>query len=170
MKWQGLLLGQGVCLLNTSTAVLASLLVACDISAPLYQLLWFYIGLALGCGALLIRSVLRKEVPLTFGRALRVSVSCLPDSQGQFLMLLSFSYTSLTSVSVLMQSGFVMVAIMSRVFNGKRYRLPQICGLVGCTAGVGILIAGDLQMEEWKLGGLFLGDILALLGVFLYSV
>ena len=168
--WQGLLLGQGICLLNTATTVLASLLVVCDISAPLYQLLWLYVGLALGFGTLLVRSVLRKEVPLTVRRALRVSVSCLPDSQGQFLMLLSFSYTSLTSASVLMQSGFVMVAIMSRVFNGRRYRLPQICGLVGCSVGVGILIVGDLQMEEWELGGLVLGDMLVLLGVFLYSV
>lgn len=170
MKWQGLLLGQGVCLLNTSTAVLASLLVACDISAPLYQLLWLYIGLAIGFGVLLVRSVLRKEIPLAFWRTFRVSISCLPDSQGQFLMLLSFSYTSLTSVSVLMQSGFVMVAIMSRVFNGRRYGFLQICGLVGCTAGVGILIVGDLQMEKWELGGLVLGDMLTLLGVFLYSV
>lgn len=157
-------------MLNTSTAVLASLLVACGISAPLYQLLWFYVGLALVFGTLLVRSLLRKEVPLTLSRILKVSVSCLPDSQGQFLMLLSFSYTSLTSVSVLMQSGFVMVAFMSRLFNGRRYAISQICGLVGCTAGVSLLIVGDLQMEQWELSGGVLGDFLALSGVFLYSV
>lgn len=170
MKWQGLVFGQGICLLNTSTAVFASLLVNYGISAPLYQLLWFYVGLALLFGPLLLRSVLLKEVPVTLGRAARVSAACIPDSQGMFLIMLSYSYTSLTSVTVLLQSSFVMVAVMSRVFNGRHYRKLQICGLALCAMGVALLVVGDLQMEDWKFKGGVLGDLLALFGTFLFSL
>lgn len=170
MKWQGLVLGQGVCLLNTATAVFASLLVNYGIRAPLFQLFWFYFGLALLFGAMFVRSALRKEVPVTLTRAIRVSFASIPDSQGMFMILLSYSYTSLTSVTVLLQASFVMVAILSRVFNGRHYGLPQICGLGVCAVGIALLVVGDLQVEEWTLRGGVLGDMLALLGTFLYSL
>ena len=133
-------------------------------------MLWFYIALALLFGSLLLRSALLKEVPITLRRAARVSIASIPDSQGMFLIMLSYSYTSLTSVTVLLQASFVMVAVMSRVFNGRHYGKPQICGLAMCVMGIALLVVGDLQMEGWKLKGGVFGDLLALLGTFLYSL
>ena len=131
MQWRGLALGQVVCLLNTGTGVMASLLVTCGISAPLYQLLWFYVAMVLVYGTWWLR---RRTVD--WGRVARVGVACVPDSQGNFLMVLSYSYTSLTSVSVLTQSSFVMVAVLSYVFLRRKFSKAQWGGLVGCLMGV----------------------------------
>ena len=159
-------MGQVVCLLNTSNGVWASLLVNCGISAPLYQLLWFYIAM------MFVYTViwLRHRGFIDWKRSARISIASLPDSQGNFLVILSYSYTSLTSVSVLMQSSFVIVAVLSYVFLGRRFTKTQWCGLAGCLVGVTVLILGDLQMESWQFSGSVLGDLIVLAGTFLYSV
>lgn len=170
MRWQGLLFGQVVCLCNTASGVFTSLVVKCGINAPLYLLVWQYTGLIFLFGTLFSRAVYQKTVPVTLTRAAKVSLACIPDSQGLFLILLSYSYTSLISVSVLLQSSFVMVAVMSRVINGKRYGRPQIGGLSLCGLGIVLLVVGDLWDDHWQMDGSVLGDMLALLGTFLYSV
>lgn len=166
MQWRGLALGQVVCLLNTGNGVMASLLVACGISAPLYQLLWFYVAMMIVYVALWVK----RRAVVDWRRVVRISVACLSDTQGNFLIILSYSYTSLTSVSVLMQSSFVMVAALSYIFLGRRFSKAQWGGLAGCLIGVTLLVLGDLQMENWQFSGSVLGDLMTLAGTFLYSM
>ena len=147
--------------MNTGNGVMASLLVACGISAPLYQLLWFYVAMMLVYGGLWA-----KQRAGNWKRVARVSIACLSDTQGNFLIILSYSYTSLTSVSVLMQSSFVIVAALSYVFLGRRFSKAQWCGLAGCLIGVTILVLGDLQMENWQFNGSVLGDLMTLAGTY----
>ena len=170
MIWQGLLYGQVVCLFNTAGAIFSSLLVECGIKAPLYQLLYFYVGVFLVFGTLLIRSTAKGATFVDLRRAARISIASVPDSQGTFLMIMSFSYTSITSVTVLMQSSFVMVAAMSYVFNGKRYSLKQYLGLFGCLCGMAVLVLADLKEENWTFDGSVLGDCMTIAGTFAYSM
>lgn len=169
MFWQGLVFGQGICLMNTTVMVCASLLVRCGISAPLYELLWFYVGVFFVFGGMLVGSTLKGVTLVDIRRSARISLASLPDSQGSFLIILSYSYTSITSASVLMQSSFVMVAILSYIFNHKRYSVRQYAGLFACVVGLAVLVVADMRNDDWHFDGSALGDFIVLAGSFLYS-
>ena len=103
-------------------------------------------------------------------RSLLAFLASLPDTQGNFLIIFSYSYTTVTSVSVLVQSSFLSAAVLSYVLAKKRYTLWEYAGLGGCLLGMVTIVVLDLRRQHWMWTGDSIGDVMALCGAMLFSL
>ena len=147
-----------------------ALMTDAGVDAPLFELLWFYVLIAVVFGCFLGYAVWNSWVTFHWLKSLKISAASLTETQANFLIITSFNYTSLVSISVLTQSSVIMVAILSYVINGRRYTLVQYLGLTTCLVGIGLLIVADLMSADWQFGGTVEGDTMALAGTFLFSL
>ena len=165
-----MLTGQLLALLAACTSIGASLLVRTGVAVPLFQLLWFYVLVCLLSSGILIRATLNGKIPFSISRILRISLVSVLDSQANFLITFSFAFTSVTSASVLLQTGTVTAAVLSFLLNGKRFSSAEYMGLgVGLLGIVGIVLS-DLSEQNWQWAGDAKGDIMAAAGATLFSL
>lgn len=134
------------------------MLAANDVNAHLIELMWLYAFLSTIFGCFLIYALRQKMVVCNWRKLLKISVASVTETQGHFLMILSYSYTSL-----------VMVAALSYFINGRRYTVVQYIGLATCLCGVAVLMA-DLQVAHWEFGGTVESNLMTLAAAFLYTL
>lgn len=189
-NFKSILLGQVLSVLDTGFGVFATVLLMLGLQLPLFQLFIFYAVLALVYSPILlylrcsspspIYSPMLQRIPdyekgvpispVTWGEVWRVFFGAVTDSQGNFLVVLSYNYTSLTSVFILMNSSVPYVMILSYLFLNKRYRGLELAGVAVALAGIVCIILSDLNSQGWQWTGYFVGDLMVLAGTLVYCM
>jgi len=161
----GVLLGQALSLLNTSTGVFSELLLEQGIATPLFQLVWNYFFISL----IYLPLAIYMKLPFKASHLKKYLVGVVFDTQANFLVVLAYQLTSVVSVFTLMNSSVVFVFVLSSVFLKTRYSKYQFLGAGVCLSGVVSIVASDLHKNNWEWGGGILGDVLVIAGAGLYS-
>lgn len=89
------------------------------------------------------------------------------DVEGGYLVLLSYRYTSLTSVTLLDCFAIVVVLVVSMIL-GARFFPNHYVGCLLCILGIGCLLIADTSSHNAS--SPLLGDFLCILGAGLYGL
>ena len=98
------------------------------------------------------------------------------DVLGNYLVVLSFRLTSLTSVALIDCTTIPFVLLFSWLLLGRRFRKMQIGAAGFCLCGVGLVVLSDLlfpleeSSQKQAVDNALLGDVLALLGSVVYAL
>lgn len=163
----GIVLGQFLSLIITSTGFSSSELARRGINAPTSQSFLNYVLLALIFGAVVI---FRKK-------ALKAKwyfyvILGLVDVEANFLVVKAYQYTSLTSVMLLDCWAIPCVIIFTWLFLKTKYGWKKLVGVVICVVGVVMVVLSDVHAQDRKDQGSnpLKGDLLVIAGATLYAV
>lgn len=163
----GIVLGQFLSLLITSTGFTSSELARRGINAPTSQSFLNYVLLAVMYGAVII---FRKK-------ALKAKwyfyvVLGLIDVEANFLVVKAYQYTSLTSVMLLDCWAIPCVIILTWLFLKTKYGWKKFVGVLVCILGVVMVVLSDVHAQDRKGQGSnpLKGDLLVIAGATLYAV
>ncbi|KAD3337108.1 hypothetical protein E3N88_32628 [Mikania micrantha] len=163
----GLVLGQILSLLITSTGFSSSELARRGINAPTSQSLANYVMLAIVYGGILIyrRSGLKARwyYYLLLG---------LVDVEANYLVVKAYQYTSITSIMLLDCWSIPSVILLTWLFLKTKYRYRKIAGVAICIAGLVLVIFSDVHADDRSQSGSnpIKGDFLVVAGATLYAV
>jgi solute carrier family 35 protein F1/2 len=162
-------LGQFLSLCLCGTGVTSQVLVTdYDISVPTTQCFLNYVLLGLTFG---VHFATKKR----FLRTLKYNwwkylILGVVDVEANFLMVLAYRYTNLTSVQLLDCFTIVVVMVLSFVFLKTRYKLINIIGVLLTVIGITCLVFADFNSARNNGGSaMWLGDMLCLVGAVLYA-
>ena len=166
MKWQAVLLGQLLALLDTVTGVCTDLLAEKQVYVPVFQMcclyftLWIYIPIAWKQGFL--REFHWKSI-------WKYLLASLFDTQANVLSVVSYQLTSLTSAIILGDSALLWVVLFSYLVLKRRYCLREWTGVSFSVLGLICIVISDLKQAGWVWDGSMLGDCVALVSAVLYA-
>ncbi|KAK3007808.1 hypothetical protein RJ639_015200, partial [Escallonia herrerae] len=162
----GLVLGQFLSLLITSTGFSSSELARRGINAPTSQSLLNYVLLALVYGSVLIYR--KKALKAKWYYYILLG---LVDVEANFLVVKAYQYTSLTSVMLLDCWSIPCVILLTWLFLKTKYRFIKIVGVGICVAGLVMVVFSDVHAADRSSGTNPLkGDILVIVGSMLYAI
>jgi solute carrier family 35 protein F1/2 len=96
------------------------------------------------------------------------------DVEANFLVVLAYQYTSLSSVMLLDCFSIPCVMLLGRLVLGRRVTVWQLAGVVLCVAGVAALVLSDWLGSSFGAAGgaehAVVGDLLCLASAVLYAV
>ncbi|EPS74186.1 hypothetical protein M569_00565, partial [Genlisea aurea] len=162
----GLILGQILSLLITSTAFSSSDLANRGFNAPTSQSFFNYVLLALVYGSIMLY---RRE-PLKAKWYYYILLG-LVDVEANYLVVKSYQYTSITSVTLLDCWTIPCVLFLTWFFLKTKYRWQKLAGVVICVAGLVLVIFSDVNSGNRARGSSPLkGDFLVIAGATLYGV
>lgn len=163
----GLLLGQILSLLITSTGFSSSELARRGINAPTSQSLANYVMLAVVYGGILIHR----------GHGLKAKwyyylLLGLVDVEANYLVVKAYQYTSITSIMLLDCWSIPSVILLTWLFLKTKYRFKKIAGVAICVAGLVLVIFSDVHAADRSQSGSspIKGDFLVVAGATLYAV
>lgn len=138
-----LVLGQLLALLVTGTGITSSLLARQGVNMPTTQSLINY-----GLLSLYLIPLWRREGSRGLGALLRLkwwvyALLALCDVEANFLVVLAYQYTSLSSVMLLDCFSIPCVMLLGRWILHHTFRWPQYAGVVACVVGVVALVLSD---------------------------
>ncbi|WOL16100.1 solute carrier family 35 member F1-like isoform X2 [Canna indica] len=162
----GLVLGQFVSLLITSTGFSSSELARRGINAPTSQSFLNYVLLAIFYGAFLIH---RKQ-PLQISWYYYL-ILAIVDVEANFIVVKAYQYTSLTSVMLLDCWAIPCVILFTWLFLKTKYGFRKFAGVAICVVGVVIVVFSDVHASDRSGGPNPLkGDLFVIAGATLYAV
>ena len=166
-------LGQLISLFVTGTGVASSVLAARGVNMSSSQsflnyflLLGFLVALRVRTGWPSVKGVLRDRWWLYLCLAV-----C--DVEANFLVVLAYQYTSLSSVMLLDCFSIPCVMLLSRFLLQRRFSVSQIVGVLFCLGGIVALVLSDWLGDSFKQGASsspIIGDFLCLASALLYAV
>ncbi|XP_072965054.1 uncharacterized protein [Typha angustifolia] len=162
----GLVLGQFVSLLITSTGFSSSELSRQGINAPTSQSFLNYVLLAIVYGAV----VIHRRQPLKI-RWYYFIMLAIVDVEANFLVVKAYQYTSLTSVMLLDCWTIPCVIFLTWLFLNTKYGLRKFIGVAICVGGLVLVVFSDVHAGD-RAGGPkpLKGDMLVIAGSMLYAV
>lgn len=146
MDWVGLkalLVGQILSLLMTCINWSSSMLARNGFHAPIAQAFLTYGFSALVYGSVLVYR--RRPVHLAWHWYLVLAVV---DVEASYLGLLSYRYTSITSITLLYCTMIPCVLFLSWQFLKTRYGPNHFLGVAICVAGVAVAILSDVHSKD----------------------
>ncbi|XP_010930923.2 uncharacterized protein [Elaeis guineensis] len=162
----GLVLGQFVSLLITSTGFSSSELSRRGINAPTSQSFLNYLLLAFVYGAFVIHRKRRLQIDWYYYLMLAVV-----DVEANFLVVKAYQYTSLTSVMLLDCWSIPCVIFLTWMFLKTKYGLRKFAGVAICVAGLVCVIFSDVHAGDHEAGSNPVkGDMFVIAGSTLYAV
>ncbi|URE41718.1 hypothetical protein MUK42_35199 [Musa troglodytarum] len=163
----GLVLGQFVSLLITSTGFSSSELARRGVNAPTSQSFLNYLLLAIFYGAY----VIYRKRPLQINWYYYLILSIV-DVEANFIVVKSYQYTSLTSVMLLDCWAIPCVILLTWLFLKTKYGYRKFTGVAICVAGIVMVVFSDVHASDRSEGGPnpVKGDILVIAGATLYAV
>lgn len=200
--WKILLGGQVLSLLFSSYgAAQAGLYLNCNVSAPAFSMSWVFAALSAGFffpsyirnlrenrhspieHPTLTSEHEKKKPPTLFGVRLGVPavvyfMVALMEVEANYMTLLAFQYTTLTSITLLDSLSVPSVMIVSRILLKRKYDKMHYIGAAVCLGGVLVNILGDYEYdvkastddEEWEpYPDKVVGDILAFAGAVMFG-
>jgi len=170
MKWKGIAVGQVLAALYLGTGVFSELLLEAGVATPVFQNVWVYFTLVLLYAGKLVYRVKSGNLRIHWKEGWKYLLASLSDSQSNFLVILSYQFTSLTSVFILGNSSVLMVCLLSVLFLRRRYSRWEWTGVLLALVGIVLAIFASLVQEDWEFRGSVLGNCLVLLGTFLYAL
>jgi solute carrier family 35 protein F1/2 len=115
----------------------------------------------------------------------RYALLSLVDVEANVLCVWAYQYTSITSAMLLDCFTIPCVMVLSCLLLGARYERAHFAGALLCFAGVGLIVASDLQNngsgsddddgddhnnDDNEYPHAWLGDLMCVCGAFLYAV
>ncbi|GAB4857149.1 hypothetical protein Ancab_040515 [Ancistrocladus abbreviatus] len=162
----GILLGQFLSLVITSTGFSSSELARRGVNAPTSQSFLNYVLLALVYGAVIIWR--RKPLKAKWYYYILLG---LVDVEANFLVVKAYQYTSLTSVMLLDCWAIPCVILLTWAFLKTKYKCKKFAGIVICVAGLVVVVFSDVHAQDRAAGSNPLkGDLLVVAGSTLYAV
>ncbi|XP_044498130.1 solute carrier family 35 member F1-like isoform X1 [Mangifera indica] len=162
----GLVLGQFLSLLITSTGFSSSELARKGINAPTSQSFLNYVLLGIFYGSYM----LYRRQPLK-AKWYYYVILALVDVEANFLVVKAYQYTSLTSVMLLDCWSIPCVMVFTWIFLKTKYRFKKITGVLVCIAGLVLVVFSDVHSGDRAAGSNpRLGDGLVIAGATLYSI
>ncbi|CAL9108182.1 unnamed protein product [Musa textilis] len=163
----GLVLGQFVSLLITSTGFSSSEFARRGVNAPTSQSFLNYLLLAIFYGAY----VIYRKRPLQINWYYYLILSIV-DVEANFIVVKSYQYTSLTSVMLLDCWAIPCVILLTWLFLKTKYGYRKFTGVAICVAGIVMVVFSDVHASDRAEGGPnpIKGDILVIAGATLYAV
>ncbi|KNA19491.1 hypothetical protein SOVF_061240 [Spinacia oleracea] len=163
----GIVLGQFLSVLITSTAFTSSELARKGVNAPTSQSFANYVLLAIVYGGLFITK--KKALKAKWYYYVLLG---LVDVEANFLVVKAYQYTSLTSVMLLDCWTIPCVMILTWLFLKTKYGWRKFVGVVICVAGLVMVVFSDVHRDERKENGSnpLKGDLLVFAGATLYAV
>ncbi|PKA49940.1 hypothetical protein AXF42_Ash019256 [Apostasia shenzhenica] len=162
----GLVLGQFVSLLITSTGFSSSELSRRGINAPTSQSFLNYLLLAIFYGGILIYR--RQWLQLKWWYYVLLAVV---DVEANYLVVKAYQYTSLTSIMLLDCCTIPSVIFLTWMFLKTKYGLRKFVGMGICVAGLVLVVFSDVHSSD-RSGGQnpLKGDLLVIGGSILYAI
>lgn len=139
----GLLLGQFLSLLITSTGFSSSELARRGINAPTSQSLANYVLLALVYGSIL--TYRKKSLKAKWYYYILLG---LVDVEANFLVVKAYQYTSITSVMLLDCWSIPCVILLTWLFLKTKYKLGKYAGVAICFAGLMMVVFSDVHSAD----------------------
>ena len=195
--WKIVLFGQSLSfLLACGGAAQATLHFECSLSAPAFSSGLFYSLLSLHLIPLYLKGRhLRHSTPTKddeendpathnqprwFLRVIPVhapfwgyAIVALMDVQANYVTVLSFRYTTLSSVSLFDSLAIPSAMVLSRFLLGRRHTRIHLIGVISCMVGVMYNAFSDYESDLVNVGEMYpqklKGDVLALIGGLLYG-
>ncbi|GAB2235564.1 hypothetical protein Droror1_Dr00025993 [Drosera rotundifolia] len=161
----GILLGQFLSLMITSTGFSSSELTRRGVNAPTSQSFANYVLLALVYGSV----VLYRRKPLKAKWYYYIPLG-LVDVEGNYLVVKAYQYTSLTSVTLLDCWSIPCVIILTWLFLKTKYKFKKFAGVVLCVAGLVMVVFSDVHANvRTARSNPVKGDLLVIAGSTLYA-
>lgn len=136
-------LGQFLSLLITGTGVSSALLAGRGVNIPTTQSLLNYALLCLYLIPLLLRHGRHHFLHLLRSTWWQFLLLAACDVEANFLVVLAYQYTSLSSVMLLDCFSIPCVMILARVFLKRPISFPHLLGVILCVLGVAALFLSD---------------------------
>ena len=143
----GLTLGQLLSLLQSGSSVFSQIIQSSPpgpFHAPNSQYFMVNLTLALIFTTNLARQPRRFTKALLYRGILYFPVALL-DAEAAFLILLSFQYTTLTSVNLMLSFVIVCTALLSIVFLSISYTVQHVIGIAFSLTGIVVLLLVDVN-------------------------
>ncbi|KAJ3683171.1 hypothetical protein LUZ60_013398 [Juncus effusus] len=162
----GLVLGQVVSLLVTSTGLFSSDLSRRGIDAPTSQSLLNYLLLSIIYGGI----ILYRWRPLQIKWYYYLLLGFV-DVEANYLVVKAYQYTSMTSVMLLDCWTIPCVIFLTAIFLKTRYQIGKLVGVAICVAGLVLVVFSDVHAGD-RAGGRspVKGDVLVIAGSTLYAI
>ncbi|KAI6699219.1 hypothetical protein NL676_019338 [Syzygium grande] len=162
----GLVLGQFLSLLITSTGFSSSELAKKGINAPTSQSFLNYVLLAIVYGSMMLH---RRQ--LLKAKWYYYVILAVVDVEANFLVVKAYQYTSITSVMLLDCWSIPSVMLLTWLFLSTKYRFKKIAGVLVCVAGLVMVVFSDVHAGDRSAGSNpRKGDALVIAGATLYAV
>jgi solute carrier family 35 protein F1/2 len=166
-RWMlvGLILGQFVSLIITSTGFSSSDLARRGINIPTSQSFLNYVLLAIVYGIIVIRRKKWLKMPWYYYLLLGII-----DVEANYLVVKAYQYTSLTSVMLLDCWSIPCVILFTWILLKTQYGIKKFIGVAICVAGLVLDVFSDVHAEDRAKGPNPLkGDMLVFAGATLYA-
>ncbi|KAI6697868.1 hypothetical protein NL676_017987 [Syzygium grande] len=160
-----LFLGQVVSFVMALESFSSSLIADLGVDAPLTQMFFAYLALALVFGSILLYR--RRRLLVSWYWYLLLGIV---DVQGNYLVNKAYQYSSITSVTLLDCWTIAWVLVLTWVFLGTRYSLLQLFGAALCILGLGLVLLSDAGVGGGGGSKPLLGDILVIGGTVFYAI
>ncbi|KAH7833689.1 hypothetical protein Vadar_008764 [Vaccinium darrowii] len=162
----GLVLGQVLSLLITSTGFSSSELARRGINAPTSQSFLNYVLLAVVYGCTLIYR--NKALKAKWYYYVLLG---LVDVEANFLVVKAYQYTSITSIMLLDCWSIPSVIFLTWFFLKTKYRFRKAIGVAICVVGLVVVVFSDVHAKDRSGGSNPLkGDLLVIAGSTLYAI
>lgn len=169
-------LGQILALLIAATASASTVLARAGVTLPALQSAANYLLLAVVNGGF---RLFKHGTTRSLARPWwQFAALALLDVEANFLVVLAFKYTSITSVTLLDCWSIPVALALTRALGLAAYRRGHYGGAALCVLGLAILLAGDRAgtvgadsagSGDSSSGNYLLGDLLVVLGASLYA-
>ena len=170
-----ILCGQFLSLLICGTSVSSKYIEIEKIDTPVFQNLFNYILLFLIYTSILFMKkndngerLLYMLIKESWYKYLFIAII---DVEANYLIVLAYQYTTLTSVQLLDCFVIVVVMLLSCYFLGVRYKMVHFIGLAVSLVGVVCMVVADVLLDDNKVQApnAALGDILVLTAACCYG-
>jgi len=165
-----IIIGQLVSFLIAGTGLCSQLLATRHaVNIPTTQSSFNYLCLAVVYSMLMIKSGRFVSTITSFDKIKVYLPLALIDVEANFMIVTSFQYTNITSVTLLDCFTIPCVVVLTYFFLKTRYNLRHGIGVVLCLVGLVVLVYSDLDHLD---GGpnKILGDMLVIGGAMLYAI
>ena len=159
-------IGQVISVLLAMTGFISTNLTSRGFVFPVLQSAGFYLVMSL----FLIRWPFPLKMPVYL-----YAILAIFDVEANFLAVLAYQFTDITSILLLNSLTIPWVVILSYFVLKRRYTFRKVAGTLICLCGLGLVIASDTMRHRW--GDAFSadelawkGDLICVASSFLYAL
>jgi len=142
--WRGIALGQVCAFANASSALASTALERRRVYLPAWQTFFAYVAIGLVYAPMYVERLRAAgRGAYSWSKAKKYCALALIDAEANYLMTLSFRFTSMTSVSLLDNAAIPFAMGMSWIALRARYAEAHVVGAVVALGGISFLILSD---------------------------
>ncbi|XP_071723140.1 uncharacterized protein [Rutidosis leptorrhynchoides] len=158
-------MGQLVSLVLALASFSSSLIATLGVDAPITQMTFTYMSLAIVYGGILLLRSQKLLVPWYWYLLLG-----FVDVEGNFLVNKAYQFSSLTSVTLLDCWTIPWAIVLTYIFIGSRYSLWQYFGAVVCIGGLALVLVSDAGVGGGGGSKPVIGDVLVIAGTVFFAM